>query len=53
MTANPICIEAGQLAVEVLAVLKKHRIDDIVVIDDERRPAGLIDVQDLSRLGLL
>jgi arabinose-5-phosphate isomerase len=53
MTANPICIESTQLAVEVLAVLKKHRIDDIVVIDLDRKPAGLIDVQDLSRIGLL
>jgi len=53
MTVNPICIESGQLAVEVLAVLKKHRIDDIVVIDSDRRPVGLIDVQDLSRQGLL
>ncbi len=53
MTANPICIESSQLAVEVLAVLKKHRIDDIVVIDQDRKPAGLIDVQDLSRIGLL
>jgi arabinose-5-phosphate isomerase len=53
MTVNPVCIEAGQLAVEVLAVLKKHRIDDIVVLDEGRKPVGLIDVQDLSRIGLL
>jgi arabinose-5-phosphate isomerase len=52
MTPSPVCIEAGQLAVEVLAVLKKHRIDDIVVLDEERKPVGLIDVQDLSRIGL-
>jgi arabinose-5-phosphate isomerase len=53
MTADPIRIGADQLAVEVLRVFKEHRIDDVVVVDGERRPLGLIDVQDLSRLGLL
>jgi len=53
MTADPIRIGSDQLAVEVLRVFKEHRIDDVVVVDEDRRPLGLIDVQDLSRLGLV
>lgn len=52
MTARPIRIGEDRLAVEVLDVLKKHRIDDLAVVDAEGRPVGLVDVQDLSRLGL-
>lgn len=53
MTARPITIGEDRLAVEVLDILKKHRIDDLAVVDAEGKPVGLVDVQDLSRLGLL
>lgn len=53
MTANPITTTDDRLAGEVLGVLKEHRIDELVVLDENKCPVGLIDVQDLSRLGLL
>jgi arabinose-5-phosphate isomerase len=53
MTRNPITISADKLAAEVLSVLQKHRIDDIVVVDDANRPVGIVDSQDLSRLKIL
>jgi len=53
MTRNPISIQADKLAAEVLATLEKARIDDLVVLDDHRRPVGLVDTQDLTRLHLL
>lgn len=53
MTRNPISIQADKLAAEVLATLEKARIDDLVVLDHERRPVGLVDTQDLTRLHLL
>jgi arabinose-5-phosphate isomerase len=53
MTRNPISIQADKLAAEVLATLEKARIDDLVVLDAERRPVGLVDTQDLTRLHLL
>jgi arabinose-5-phosphate isomerase len=31
-------------------VLKTHRIDDLIVVDEDNRPVGIIDSQDLSRL---
>jgi CBS domain-containing protein len=44
---------AGKSRLIVVPLLKKHRIDHIVVIASDRRVVGLIDVQDLSRQGLL
>jgi arabinose-5-phosphate isomerase len=53
MTRNPVSIDADKLAAEVLVVLEKHRIDDLVVTDAEGKPLGVVDSQDLSRLKLL
>ena len=53
MTRNPVTIDADKLAAEVLMVLEKHRIDDLVVTDPEGNPLGVVDSQDLSRLKLL
>ncbi len=53
MTSNPITIAADKLAAEVLHVLQTHRIDDLVVIDENEIPIGMIDSQDLSRQKLL
>ena len=53
MTQRPVSIDAGKLATEVLAVLEKHRVDDIVVINDKGHPVGLVDTQDLTRLKLI
>ncbi|MEY3479392.1 MAG: hypothetical protein RIQ71_167 [Verrucomicrobiota bacterium] len=50
MTASPITIGGDKLAAEALHVLKTHRIDDLIVVDDQNRPIGIIDSQDLSRL---
>ena len=53
MTSAPISIGGEQLAVEILALLENKRIDDLVVVDDDGRPIGLVDTQDLTRLKLL
>src|SRR4051812_39380646 len=47
MTPNPKRIRGDALASEAMAVMRRHRIDDLPVVDDEDRPIGLIDVQDL------
>jgi arabinose-5-phosphate isomerase len=49
MTRNPITINGNKLAAEAVRTFEQNRIDDIVVVDDEDRVIGLIDVQDLSR----
>lgn len=53
MTRNPISVQADDLAVEVLRTLGQNRIDDIVVLNGEGKPVGLIDTQDLARLKIV
>ncbi len=53
LTRNPITVGAEKLAVEVLHLLKEHRIDDLVVLDDLGVPIGMVDSQDLARHRLL
>ncbi len=47
MGKNPKSIGEDRLVEEAQHVLAEHRIDQIPVIDAERRPVGLLDVQDL------
>lgn len=49
MTQNPIVINGEKLAAEAVNALENNRIDEIVVVDDNARAIGLVDVQDLSR----
>lgn len=53
MTPRPVSIQADKLAAEVLATLQTFRVDDIVVVDDDGRPVGMVDTQDLTRLRLI
>src|SRR6266699_724037 len=53
MTLNPVTVHKDKLAVEVLNLLERHRIDDLVVVDDNNMPVGIVDSQDLTRLKLL
>jgi arabinose-5-phosphate isomerase len=53
MTLNPVTVHQNKLAVEVLNLLERHRIDDLVVVDDRGVPVGIVDSQDLTKLKLL
>jgi len=53
MTANPVTLQCDSLAAEAITTIGSHRIDDIVVLDDEGKPVGLIDTQDFARLKLI
>jgi arabinose-5-phosphate isomerase len=53
MTRNPVAIRSDRLAAEVLQILERHRIDDLVVLDENKRPVGVVDSQDLARFKLL
>lgn len=52
MTKNPKRILAGQLAAEAMALMKRYRVDEIPVVNENDEPVGLIDVQDLVVLKL-
>lgn len=47
MTRNPKRIRVGRLAQEAAQVLKRHRIDELPVVDDQDRLCGIVDIQDL------
>jgi arabinose-5-phosphate isomerase len=53
MTLNPVTVHQDKLAVEVLNLLERHQIDDLVVVDDNQSPVGMVDSQDLTKLKLL
>ncbi len=53
MTADPITIRSGSLAVEAVRTLEGHRIDDLIVLDDADIVVGLVDSQDLARWKLV
>lgn len=53
MTLKPITIQGEKLAAEVLQILERHRIDDLVVLDEKNHPIGVVDSQDLTRLKVL
>jgi arabinose-5-phosphate isomerase len=53
MTKNPVTVQQDKLAVEVLNLLDRHKIDDLVVVDENRVPVGIVDSQDLTKLKLL
>jgi len=53
MTRSPKRIQETALASEAMAIMQKHRIDELPVVDDQNQPVGLIDVQDLVVLRML
>jgi len=53
MTEKPITVQASSLAAEVIKKIGKHKIDDIVVLDDTGKPVGLVDTQDFAKLKLV
>jgi arabinose-5-phosphate isomerase len=53
MTPKPITISVNALAVEILKLLEKRKIDDIIAVDDKGRFAGLVDIQDLPKFKVM
>ncbi|MGC6427671.1 MAG: KpsF/GutQ family sugar-phosphate isomerase [Akkermansiaceae bacterium] len=53
MTKQPITVFAGSLAAEAVATIGNQQVDDIVVIDENGRPVGIVDSQDFARLKLI
>ena len=49
MTRQPKSVRAGALAVDALRVFEASRIDDLLALDDDGRPVGVVDGQDLPQ----
>ena len=53
MTPNPICINQNKLAFEIMKMLEKRKIDDIIAVDAEGHFAGMVDIQDLPKFKVM
>ncbi|TAU90417.1 KpsF/GutQ family sugar-phosphate isomerase [Rhizobium leguminosarum] len=52
MTKTPKTVRSTVLATTALALLNQHHIGALIVIDDDRRPVGLVHFHDLLRIGV-
>lgn len=53
MTRDPVCIDGGALATEALRLLEQSRITALPVVDNERRPQGVVHLHDLWRTEMI
>jgi arabinose-5-phosphate isomerase len=53
MTKDPTTVNKDMLAVEAMRILQERKIDEVPVVDEKKRPIGLLDVQDLLKAGLV
>lgn len=53
MTRNPIYVMEDDLAAEAVKAVSNRHIDDLVVLNKDMAPVGIIDLQDLARMKLV
>lgn len=53
MTKNPKTLKKEQLAIDILGIYEQFNIDDLIVVDDENRVIGAVDIQDMPKLKIL
>ncbi|MFA5265012.1 MAG: KpsF/GutQ family sugar-phosphate isomerase [Opitutaceae bacterium] len=53
MTRTPKTLRVDALAVEALRMFDRYKIDDLIVLDPEGRPVGLVDIQDMPKMKLI
>ncbi len=53
MTRKPLTVKQDELAVDVLNCFEEHHVDDLVVVDANEHPVGVVDIQDLPKFKIL
>lgn len=53
MTRNPKTLNKDMLALEILNIYEQFNIDDLIVVDEENRVIGAVDIQDMPKLKIL
>ena len=53
MTHAPITITPDLLAADVLKIYQDHQIDDLLVVDNNAKLIGAVDIQDLPKLKIM
>ena len=49
----PVTVQEDDLAVDALTQFESHQIDDLVVVDQNQRPVGVVDIQDLPKFKII
>jgi arabinose-5-phosphate isomerase len=49
MTRDPRTVKAERLAAEAVQIMEDHRISQLIVVDDDDRPVGALNMHDLFR----
>jgi arabinose-5-phosphate isomerase len=53
MTRNPVSLRYDHLAADAVAIFEERNIDDLIIVDEEHRVVGLVDIQDLPKFKIL
>jgi arabinose-5-phosphate isomerase len=53
MTRGPRTVAAGTLAAEALRIMESGKINALLVVDDQQRPIGALNMHDLLRAGVV
>lgn len=53
MTKHPKVVKPKMLAAEAMRIIEERKIDELPVVDKHNRPIGLLDVQDIIKVGLV
>ncbi|AJC50349.1 KpsF/GutQ family sugar-phosphate isomerase [Coxiella endosymbiont of Amblyomma americanum] len=51
--SNGITIHPKLLATEALGIMRKHKINSLVVVDNKYRPVGVVNMYDLLQAGII
>lgn len=51
MTSNPVTIHMDTLAFDALRLIKEKKFDELLVVDNNNKPVGIVDEKDLLGLG--
>jgi len=52
MSSNPKTLKKGILAVVALEEMEAFKITQLVVVDEEHRPVGIVHLHDLVKAGI-
>lgn len=53
MTRNPKVVASDALAVDALTIFERYAVDDLIAIDADGLPVGIVDGQDMPRLRMV
>ncbi len=53
MATEPKTISESSAALTALKIMEEHRISNLIVLDTEERPCGIVDLKDFLQAGLL